>query len=126
MLIAVVLLTAGTAMAMGRRGPGPGVDVVVTIPALPSVVVLQEEPYYHHNNYYYRYDNDRWYYSKSKRGPWADLPRDHYPRETRYKGKTWKHDRGRDDNYHDRGRDDDYRDGNRDNGDRDRGHDNRR
>ncbi len=110
-VLVCLLLMADTAMSMGRRG---SVDVVVSIPLLPAIVELHEEPYYHHSGYYYHYKNERWYYAKSKKGPWADLPRDHYPKETRYKGKTWRHDRGRDKDdrgrYH-RGHDqrDDYR-----------------
>ncbi|MBU0483801.1 MAG: hypothetical protein KKB30_04740 [Proteobacteria bacterium] len=111
------LLLAVTAMSMGRR---PDVGVVVSIPLLPPLVDLREEPYYNHSGYYYHFNNERWYYSRSKGGPWADLPRDHYPKETRYKGKKHRHDKGQD--HDDRGRDDRGRDQKNDN----RGHDNRR
>jgi len=113
----VSLLTAGTAMSMGRDGSGPRVGVVVAIPALPGIVVLESDQYYFHSDYHYHYDNDRWYYSKSRRGPWAELPRNRYPKEIKYKGRSGKHykdrhKRDRDDGYDDRrddkrGRDDD-------------------
>jgi hypothetical protein len=125
-IVMVCLLMACSAMAMGRRGPD--VDVVLSIPLLPPIVELQTEPYYNHSGYYYHFDNERWYYSRSRGGPWADLPRDHYPKETRYKGKHWQHDRGlnNDDRHRDnrdnRGNDDRDRDQRDDN----RGHDNRR
>ncbi len=128
MIVMVCLLIAYSAMAMGRHGPA--VDVVVSVPLLPQIVELQDEPYYYHSGYFYRYDNERWYYASSRGGPWADLPRDHYPRETRYRGRRWQHDdRGRenDDRYRDnRGHDDQGRNQRDDNrGHDNRGHDNR-
>lgn len=59
----------------------------VVVPVLPSVVVLETEPYYFYGGYHYHYVNDRWYYSNSRSGPWTDLPRDRWPKETRFKGK---------------------------------------
>ena len=115
MVVILCWLIACSSMAMGRHGSK--VAVVVSIPLLPPIVELHEEPYYYQSGYYYHYDRDRWYYARSKRGPWANLPRDHYPKETRYKGKSWRHDRddrGRDNN--DRGRDNNDR--GRDNNDR--------
>ena len=117
-IVLVSMLTAGTVMSMSRRGPS--VDVSVSIPLLPPVVVLEDEPYYFQDGYYYHYDNNRWFYAKSKRGPWADLPRSHYPREVRFKKRDRAQTRDRDRN--DRGRDD----RGRDRRDDDRGHDNRR
>jgi hypothetical protein len=58
---------------------------VVLAPPLPPIVVLGAEPYYAQNGYHYHYRNDGWSYSRSKRGPWLDLPRDRYPREVRHK-----------------------------------------
>lgn len=92
-IITIFLLMAYTVMAMGVSGPG--VDVVVTIPALPSIVVMQQDPYYYHQGYHYHYTNNRWYYSKSKRGPWKDLPRSHYAKEVKYKTEHWKYDKSR-------------------------------
>ena len=89
-LFAAILLAA-CAVRTGYRGEA------VIVPALPSVVVLESEPYYFYGNYHYHYRNDRWYYSNSRSGPWTDLPRDRWPKETRFKGK----EKGRDD---DRGR----------------------
>jgi len=115
MFIAVSLLTACAIVPAGRHGNSSG--GIMIAPLLPSVVVLEVEPFYFYSDFHYHYTNDRWYYSRSRSGPWGELPRDRYPRETRYKGKSWKHDRGRDDDHRDRDRDDDRRD---------RDHDNRR
>lgn len=93
-LFVAVMLSA--CVVPGRRGP------VVVVPPLPSVVVLEEEPYYYHSGYYYYYYKDRWSYSNSRSGPWKKLPKDHYPKEVRFKekgkggkgGRDWE--RGRD------------------------------
>lgn len=86
-------------------------DRVVVAPALPGYVELEVGyPYYHQHGYYYYYDNNYWRYSTSRSGPWTDLPRSHYPKETRFRGH-----RDRD---HDRDRDRDRRDYDRDRYDR--------
>ena len=89
-LLAAFMLSA-CVVVPGRRGYG-----VVVVPPLPSIVVLEEEPYYHHSGYYYYYQNDRWSYSNSRSGPWVELPRDHYPKEIRFKEKDRGDERGRD------------------------------
>ena len=89
-----VFLFVGCVVGPGRHGSG-----VVVVPALPLIVELETEPYYYQSGYHYHYQNDRWFYSNSRSGPWAELPRDRYPRETRFKGRG--HERDRDD---DRGR----------------------
>jgi len=92
-LLAVLLagfLLGGCLVAPGRRSSG-----IVIAPALPSIVVLEEEPYYDHGGYHYHYQNNVWYYSDSRRGPWRKLPRDRYPKEVRFKGRG--HERGRGD-----------------------------
>ncbi|MDF1576849.1 MAG: hypothetical protein P1P81_00210 [Desulfobulbales bacterium] len=99
--LVVMLLLSACAVVPGRRG---GVEMV---PLLPPVVVLDVEPYYVHNGYHYHYRNGAWLYSTSRNGPWLDLPRSHYPKEVRYKGKRGGQGRGRDK-------------------DKDRDHDNRR
>lgn len=67
--------------------PAPGGHGVVMAPALPLVVELGVEPYYYQSGYYYYYNNNnRWSYSNARSGPWMDLPRSHYPKETRIKG----------------------------------------
>ncbi|NTV12311.1 MAG: hypothetical protein HGA96_00005 [Desulfobulbaceae bacterium] len=106
------LLMAGTAGAMGQRGR---VSVTIMPPVLPAIVVLEDEPYYAQGGFYYHYTDDRWLYAQSKSGPWADLPRDHYPKEVRHRGRDQQHDHRRDND-----------DRNRDKRDDDRGRDNRR
>jgi hypothetical protein len=101
-LLASTLLTA-CVVAPAHRGPE-----LVVAPALPLVVELGVEPYYFHGGFYYYYHNNRWSFSNARTGPWRDLPRDRYPRETRFKDRH--DDRGRD-RRDDRG------------GDRDHGHD---
>ncbi len=66
-----------------RRGGG-----VEIIPILPAVLELDvDQPYYTQDGYYYYYTNDRWQYSRSRSGPWAELPRSHWPHETRWRGR---------------------------------------
>ncbi|MBE0569358.1 MAG: hypothetical protein IH576_01830 [Deltaproteobacteria bacterium] len=81
-VLLAVLLSAGCMVAPGHRGSG-----VLLVPPLPAVVVLEDEPYYYHNGYHYYYQRDRWSYSNSRNGPWAELPRDRYPKELRYRGR---------------------------------------
>jgi hypothetical protein len=107
MIITVSLLAACVVAPNGQRGYGSG--GVVIAPLLPRVVVLDAEPYYFYSNFHYHYTNDRWYYSKSRRGPWAELPRDHYPKEVRYKGHAGKQHRDRDDDQRGRDRNHDNR-----------------
>ncbi len=59
----------------------------VIVPILPPLVVLGMEPYYFHGGYHYHYRDDRWFYSTSRGGPWTDLPRDRWPKETRFDGE---------------------------------------
>ena len=75
----VPIMFAGCLLVPGPRGG------VAMVPLLPPLVVLDAEPYYVHQGYYYYYQNNGWYYSRSKGGPWVDLPRDHYPREVRFR-----------------------------------------
>jgi hypothetical protein len=75
------LLLSACILVPADHGPG-----MVVAPALPAVVELGPEPYYYQRGYYYYYDNNHWRYSQSRSGPWADLPKSHYPKETRYKG----------------------------------------
>ena len=77
---------------------------VVGPPGLPVVVELGTEPYYYQDGYYYYYQNNDWRYSKSRSGPWTELPRSHWPKEIKHRGRDDDRDRGRHD---DRGRDDD-------------------
>lgn len=68
---------------------GGGVQILPFLPALIELDVGQ--PYYEEGGYHYYYSNDRWQYSTSSHGPWAELPRSHWPRETRWRA----HDQGR-------------------------------
>lgn len=91
-LLATPLLTA-CIVAPAHHG-----HEVVVVPALPVIVELGVEPYYFQSGFYYYYNNARWSYSRSRSGPWVDLPRDRYPREVRYKDRR---DNRRDDRYRD-------------------------
>ena len=62
---------------------GGGVEV---IPILPAVVELDGGDYYAHGGYHYFYNNERWYYSSTRDGYRSELPRSHWPRETRRRG----------------------------------------
>ena len=81
-------LFVGCVVGPGRHGSG-----IVVVPALPSIVVFEAEPYYYQSGYHYHYQNDRWYYSNARSGPWAELPRDRYPNEVRFKGRGQERDR---------------------------------
>lgn len=106
MIIALSLLTSCVMVPAGR---GHHPNRVMIAPILPPLVILDTEPYYYYSDFYYYYTNDRWYYSKSRKGPWNDLPRDRYPKRVRYKGKDrrWDDDRRHDDRRHDDRRYDD-------------------
>lgn len=92
-LVALVL----SACVVAPAGRDEGWPVA---PALPLVVELGIEPYYAQGGYFYFYNDSRWRYSQSRSGPWTDLPRSHYPKETRFRGRPdgrdGERDRGRD------------------------------
>jgi hypothetical protein len=92
----VALLLSACVVAPPGRGPGVGIGIGLSVPALPLVVELGSDPYYSHGGYTYYYDNDRWRYADSRAGPWVDLPRSLYPRETRFRGRQDGRDRDRD------------------------------
>lgn len=92
---ALVMLAATFLLGACAVGTGYYGEAVI-VPALPTIVVLEEEPYYYHGGYHYHYRGDHWYYSRSRGGPWVDLPRDRYPKEVRFKHKG--KDRGRGEN----------------------------
>ena len=106
-LLAVSFLTACAVGPGGPYGHRSG-NVVIVAPALPSVVVLGIEPFYFYSDFHYHYTNDRWYYSRSKSGPWAKLPRRRYPKEVRHERKKGKYYRKREEYQRDRYRDNDY------------------
>lgn len=87
MLIAAPLLAILlTACVVAPADRGYGYGQVVVAPALPLVVEIGPEPYYFYGGFHYFYHDDRWSYSRSRSGPWSDLPRSHYPREIRRRG----------------------------------------
>jgi hypothetical protein len=98
------LLSVAVALMMltGCIVPGPNGRPTLLVPPLPSVVWLESEPYYVHGGYTYFYRDEGWYYSRERSGPWVELPRDHYPRQVRYReprgnpGKGHGGERGRD------------------------------
>lgn len=57
-------------------------------PPLPDVVELYGRPTYYHHGYHYLYDNDRWYYNRNTQDHWKQLPRSHWPKDTRYNRAT--------------------------------------
>jgi hypothetical protein len=78
----VFVLTA----CMVAPAPGGGLQI---IPILPEIVELDmdvAEPYYQHNGYHYFYTNQRWFYSSERNGHRTELPKSHWPRETRRRG----------------------------------------
>jgi len=96
-IISLVAALTFTACVVSPGPPGYG---GVTVSPLPSVVVLGADPYYYQSGYYYYYQNNSWRYSRSKSGPWVDLPRSHWPKEIRHRDDDR---RGRDrDDYRDR------------------------
>ncbi|KAB0663799.1 hypothetical protein F6V25_15315 [Oryzomonas japonica] len=77
-------------LAACMLSPGPGgygVAVTPLVPPLPAIVELDAEPYYYQSGYHYFYQNNRWQYATSRNGPWTELPRSHWPREIRYRGR---------------------------------------
>jgi hypothetical protein len=85
LIIAPLTALLLSACVVGPAGHGPG---MVVAPPLPLILQLDVEPYYFQHGYYYHYNNNSWRYSNSRSGPWADLPRSHYPKETRFKGRA--------------------------------------
>lgn len=67
-------------MVAPRRGGG-----VEIIPILPVTVEIGDESYYEYEGYHYFYVNDGWQYSATRNGPRRELPRSHWPRETRHR-----------------------------------------
>ena len=84
--IMAVALFASVALPGCFVAPGPPEYEVDVAPPLPAVVELDAEPYYVHGGYHYYYHDNRWQYARSRGGPWRELPRSHWPRETRFRG----------------------------------------
>ena len=88
-LIFAAFMCVSCAATVGPHGASIAIG-----PPLPHTVELVD-PYYAYGGYHYYYNNDRWYYSQSRGGPWIDLPRDRYPSEVRFKGNRYERDGGR-------------------------------
>ncbi|GLH73413.1 hypothetical protein GETHLI_19150 [Geothrix limicola] len=78
-LFSLVLLSG--CMVAPRMGGG-----LEIVPILPVVVEVDADSYYAHGGYHYFYNDDRWYYSETRDGRRMELPRSHWPRETRRPG----------------------------------------
>lgn len=79
-----ILLLSGCMVAPTRGG---GLEV---IPLLPTVVEVDSDNYYAHGGYHYFYNDDRWYYSPTRNGRRNELPRSHWPKETRRHGGEYR------------------------------------
>ena len=75
------LLLLSACMVAPTRGGG-----LEIIPILPTVVEVDSDNYYAHGGYHYFYNDDRWYYSSTRNGRRSELPRSHWPKETRRRG----------------------------------------
>lgn len=102
--LVLVALFATFALTACLVSSGPPGYEGVTISPLPAVVALDADSYYYQDGYYYYYRNNDWRYSKSRSGPWMELPRSHWPKEIRHRGRDDDRDRG---GHDDRGRGDD-------------------
>ncbi len=76
-----ILLLSACLVAPNRRG---GLEI---IPFLPTIVEVDVDNHYAHNGYHYFHTNDRWYYASTRDGDRRELPRDHWPRETRHRDR---------------------------------------
>ena len=76
LMTSTLLLTA--CLVAPRRGGG-----LEVIPVLPAIVEIGPDAYIAHGGYHYFYANERWYYAASRNGERKELPRSHWPRETR-------------------------------------------
>lgn len=109
-MLALLMLVSSAGLFSGCVVPADGYysdpyhrPGVVVVPALPYTVNLYERPYYNYRGYYYFYNNQHWYYSRSQGGNWIELPRTHWPYDTKWKERHFHNDR-RDHKYdgHDR------------------------
>jgi hypothetical protein len=72
--------------------PGGGVEIV---PFLPAIVEVDLDGYYAHSGHHYYHSNGLWYYSTTKGGARKELPRSHWPQETKRRDGRRDSDRGR-------------------------------
>jgi hypothetical protein len=88
-LLSLVIVALFTAFMLAACvvSPGPGGYGVVVAPPLPVIVEFDVEPYYYQSGYHYYYHNNIWLYSTERNGRRMELPRAHWPKEIRYKGR---------------------------------------
>jgi len=103
----LIFLFVASALVSCVVTPDPYGQGGLVVSPLPAVVEIGPDPFYYYNNTYYWYDNDNWRYSRSRSGPWTELPRSYWPKEVRHKGRN--HDRDKRD--FDQRRDRDYTNG---------------
>ncbi len=86
MRVKVVVLATSTMVLLGcmvSPRPRSGYDI---IPILPVHVELDDDSHYSQDGYHYYYTNDRWYYAETRNGHRKELPRSHWPKETKRRG----------------------------------------
>jgi hypothetical protein len=93
-LLAMIFALVTLAACVVTPGP-PGHGGVMVAP-LPVIVELGTDRHYYHEGNYYYYDNDVWRYSRSRNGPWTDLPRSYWPKEIKYRKRDDGHHRDQD------------------------------
>ena len=93
-LLAGLFVPLTIVLAGCMTGSGTRSERVTSVPPLPELVVLGTEPYYVRDGYHYYYKNDTWFYSRSTRGPWKDLPKGHYPKEVKFSDRGPERDGG--------------------------------
>lgn len=76
-----VLILSACLVAPSHRG---GLEI---IPVLPAIVEVDMDDDYAHGGYHYYHTNDRWYYASTRNGERRELPRSHWPKETRRHGR---------------------------------------
>ncbi|MDP1918660.1 MAG: hypothetical protein Q8L14_20595 [Myxococcales bacterium] len=83
----IVLMSAVFMFSACVVAPRHGGGLTI-IPILPTIVEIDDDAYYAQGGYHYFYSDDRWYYSDSRNGRRSELPRSHWPRETRRRGHS--------------------------------------
>ncbi len=82
----IVLMSSAFLFSACMVAPRHGGGLTI-IPILPTIVEIDDDAYYTQGGYHYFYTDDRWYYSDSRNGHRSELPRSHWPHETRRRGR---------------------------------------